>query len=254
MIYRFDHIGITVPSLSEAAQRLESLHPCFHAQHGVEVREALREVSLHKPERLSISLHRRRDSLDIELIEYPLVSPKAGSILPWCYSPGERPDHLDSLKGAVRAQVDRSRDGYSFADIASLLATSVVFNAVVIPVETLSAEARFWEALRFTAIHSDDELAILRLESLLPPAQSHYVLLFRAGYAGRYHTDLEGINEIALLCDSCRPSLRAFPQSAFRSTVDTLLVNDRQIDLGYLRSPSGVLVELFSVRLAGPRR
>jgi hypothetical protein len=252
MIYKLDHIGITVESLSEAQRRLESVHPCFHTQRGIGVRDALTEVSIHKPERLSISLHRKQDNISIELIEYPRLAKKTGSMLPWWVDPAELPGSLESLKRAVREQIERSLRGYSFADIVSLLETHTVFNAVVVPVEDLSAEGRFWEELRFKTLHADGEMVILGLKSLVPPGQSDYIILYQVDYAMRYHTDLEGINEIALLCNSCSADLKAFPQDVFKSTVDTFHVDGKEIDLGYLRSPSGVLAELFSVRLAAP--
>jgi hypothetical protein len=36
----------------------------------------------------------------------------------------------------------------------------------------------------------------------------------------------------------------------FKSSVDAFFVDGKEVDLGYLRSPSGVLAELLSVRLA----
>jgi len=50
-----------------------------------------------------------------------------------------------------------------------------------------------------------------------------------------------------------RPTAAVFPGAVFECSVDTLVVDGKSIDLGYLRSPSGVLVELFSVRLATRR-
>jgi hypothetical protein len=250
MIYKFDHIGITVRSLSEAREQIETIHPCFHSQYAIEVREALKEVSIHKPDRLSISLHRRNKDISIELIEYPRVSAKSGSLLPWWYDVEGPSGYLKSLKDAVREKLDRSLDGYSFADIAALLTEHAEFNAVVIPVKDLSAEERFWEGLRFKKIHSDSELTILTLKSLIPPAQDHYIILYKVDFGMQYHTDMEGINEVALLCHSCSADLRAFPQDVFKSSVDAFLVDGKEVDLGYLRSPSGVLAELLSVRLA----
>jgi hypothetical protein len=254
MIYKLDHIGITVRSLADAQNQIENIHPCFHSQLGIEVREALSEVSIHKPEQLSISLHKKKNNISIELIEYPRVSEKTGSMFPWWYDSSQPPGDLKDLKDAVREQVDRSLRGYGFADIVSLLAAHEVFNAVVIPVEDLAAEERFWEELRFKKIHADDEAVILGLQSLVPPAERHYIILYRVDYAIRYHTDVEGINEIALLCNSCSADLRTFPQDVFKSAVDTLLVDGKEIDLGYLRSPSGVLAELFSVRFVANER
>jgi len=250
MVYKFDHIGITVRSLMEAQERIAKVHPCFHAQNSIEARNALKEVSIHKPDRLSISLHRREKHISIELIEYPLVSKKSGSILP-CWYDAEAPSgYLKSLKNAIRKQFYLSLDGYSFADIASLLAEHAEFNAVVIPVEDLSAEEHFWQGLRFKQIYSDSELVILTLKSLIPPAQDDYIVLYKVDFRMQYYTDMEGINEVALLCHSCSADLKAFPQDVFKSSVDTLLVDGKKVELGYLRSPSGVLAELLSVRLA----
>jgi hypothetical protein len=254
LIYRFDHVGITVRSLAEAQRQLGGLYPCVHAQHDIEARAALRDVSLHRPERLSLSLHRRPGEIEIELMEYPHVSAKAGSILPWCYTPEESPDGVEELKRAARAHVDRSVSADAFGEIGSRLATQRAFNAVVIAVDDLSAEECFWRRLRFTTIHADDELVILSLTSLLPPRDARFIVLLRVGYATGYHTDLEGINELAFLCGSCAGDLRTFPPSTFRSSVDTFVVNGQSIDLGYLRSPSGVLAELFSVRFAALER
>jgi hypothetical protein len=248
VIYKLDHIGITVRSLSEARERIESIQPCFHAQHGIEVRDALKEVSIHNPDRLSISLHRKNKDISIELIEYPRVSKKKGSMLPWRYDAEAPPG---GVKGAIRKQIGRSLNGWSFADIALLLEE---FNAVVIPVEDLAAEERFWEGLRFRKIYSDGDMVVLGLKSLIPPAQSDYIILFQVDFATPYHTDLEGINEVALLCHSCSADLKAFPQDVFKSTVDTFCVDGKEIDLGYLRSPSGVLAELLSVRLVAHER
>lgn len=252
MIYKLDHIGITVESLSEARRQLEGVHPCFHSQHGMGIRDALTEVSLHRPERFSISLHRKQNNIDIELIEYPRLSKRTGSMFPWRLDPAELPGALDDLKRAVREQIERSLDGYTFADIVALLAAHTVFNAMVVPVEDLAAEERFWQGLRFKTLHADGEVVILGLKSLVPPGQSDYIILHKVDYAIPYHTDVEGINEIALLCNSCTADLKAFPQDVFKSTVDRFLVDGKAVDLGYLRSPSGVLAELFSVRLAVP--
>ncbi|HTU47164.1 MAG TPA: hypothetical protein VMF91_19030 [Bryobacteraceae bacterium] len=250
MVYKFDHIGITVRSLMEAQEQIERIHPCFHVQSGIEVRNALKEVSIHNPDRLSISLHRREKHISIELIEYPRVSTKNGSILPCCYDAETPSGYLESFKDAVRKKLDRSLDGYSFADIAGLLAEHAEFNAVVIPVEDLPAEEHFWQSLRFKQIYSDSELVILTLKSLIPPAQDDYIVLYKVDFRMQYYTDMEGINEVALLCHSCSADLKAFPQHVFKSSVDTLLVDGKQVELGYLRSPSGVLAELLSVRLA----
>jgi hypothetical protein len=250
MIYRLDHIGITVRSLAEAQVQLEALHPCFHSQHGIAARNALREVSIHLPDRLSISLHGKGSAIGIELIEYPVVSERAGSPLPWRYDPDGPAGPPESLKAALREQLERSLPGFRFADLVSLVALQPRWNAVVVPVEDLAAEEEFWAALRFERVHADGDLVILGLRSLVPPRGVGYLVLFKVDFPLRYHTDLEGVNEIALLCDSCAGSLRRFPvEGAWRSSVDTVLVDGKQIDLGYLRSPSGVLAELFSVKL-----
>jgi hypothetical protein len=252
MIYKLDHLGITVQSLPEAQTQIEGIHPCFHAQYGIEVRQALSEVSIHKPKRLNISLHKKKNNVSIELIEYPRISKRDGSIFPWWYDSDEPPGYLEALKHAVRERCERPAHEVPFAEIASLLAAHPVLNAVLIPVEDLAAEERFWQDLRFKKIHADAEMVVLSLKSLVPPAENGYLVLYKVDYAVRYHTDVEGINEIALLCNSCSADLRAFPQDVFKSSVDTLRVDGKEIDLGYLRSPSGILAELFSVRLVAP--
>jgi|SRR5580693_33946 hypothetical protein len=254
MIYRLDHIGITVQSLAGARSQLESFHPCFHAQHGIEVRNALREVSLHRPARLSISLHGKTNPIGIELIEYPRVSARMGSPLPWWYDPEAPPNTLPRLKAALREQLERSLAEPGLPGLVALLTRRPLFNAVVVPVADLAAEEGFWTALRCERVHADRELAILGLRSLVPPAGLGYLILLKGDSPLRYHTDLEGINEIALLCTSCSTTLRSFPLPVWKSTVDTLQVDGKQIDLGYLRSPAGVLAELFSVEWARERR
>jgi hypothetical protein len=149
----------------------------------------------------------------------------------------------------VRLQIERGREAGRFASVLTQLAAHRALNAIVLTVEDLEADERFWKALRFRRVHADDELVILGLTSLVPPVETSYVLLFRVDRATPCYTDAEGINEIALLCASCSASLGACRQGVFRSSVSTFSVAGKEIDLGYLRSPSGALAELYSVRI-----
>jgi hypothetical protein len=254
MIYKLDHIGITVPSLLEAQEQIEAIHPCFHTELGMEAREALREVSVHQPEQLQISLHRRPSSISIELIEYPRIAETRASIFPWSYCLTGPPSQLAAVKAAARLQIERGREAGRFANIVSQLAAHNDFNALILTVENLEEDEQFWKALRCHRIHSDDELVVLGLTSLLPPKENTYILLFRVDSARLCHTDAEGINEIAFLCDSCSTSLDTCRQGGFRSSVSTYSVDGKEINLGYLRSPSGALAELYSVRIRSHER
>jgi len=246
MIYKLDHVGITVPSLAQARRRLEGFHPCFHVQEDIKIRDALSEVSLRRPERLSISLHNQKGPIGVELIEYPRVVKRRGSMLAWEYSLGKS---LVSLKRSIRGHIDLSFAGDPRADAVSWLEAHDAFNAVVVPVTDLTRELPFWRQLRFEELCRDDELAVYGLKSLLPPGESRYLLFYRVERSLECYTDMEGLNEIALLCTSCSADLKAFPLDVFKSSIDTVPVNGREISLGYLRSPGGVLAELFSVRL-----
>jgi hypothetical protein len=248
MIYKLDHIGITVPSLSEAQRDLEAFHPCLHTQLGMESKEALREVSVHQPEQFHISLHRTPNSIGIELIEYPRMAEPADSIFPWYYTTESRQSQLPAIRATVGSRSRRWREEGRFAEIVSQLAVRRVFNALVLTVEDLEVNERFWTDLRFRRIHADQDLLILMLTSPLPPHESSFILLFRVESVAPCYTDAEGINEIALLCASCSASLDACNRDIFRSSVSTFSVGGKEIELCYLRSPSGVLTELYSVR------
>lgn len=251
MIYKFDHIGITVPSLEEAKAQLNSAtHTCFHTQLGMETGSALCEVSLHQPTRLSISLHKKPNSIAIELIEYGRIVPLRGSIFPWFFSPKDINDGLAGLKSITSETIERAREKDQIADVLSQFSAQRPFNAVVVAVGDLEAEAAFWQALRFRKIVGDQEMAVLALASLLPPAETHYILLCRVDFITARYTDAQGINEIALLCSSCQASLNDFHEGVSRTSVSRYSVNDREISLGYMRSPSGVLGEVFSVGIA----
>jgi hypothetical protein len=252
MIYKFDHVGITVPSLEEAKAQLNfaTTHTCFHTQLGMETGSALCEVSIHQPTRFSISLHKKPNSIAIELMEYGKVDPLRGSIFPWFFSPQDINEGLAGLKSVVRGTIERAQEKDRIADVLSQFPAQRSFNAVVIAVEDLEAEAAFWQALRFRKIVADQEMAVLALTSLFRPADTHYILLFKVDYVTARYTDAQGINEIALLCSSCQASLNDFREDVSRTSVSVFPVNGKEISLGYLRSPSGVLGEVFSVGIA----
>jgi hypothetical protein len=249
MIYKLDHIGITVPSLEQAREQLEAAHPCFHTQFDMETGSALREVSIHQPARFSISLHRKPNSISIELIEYGKVEPLPSSILPLVFSFEALKDGLPALKSVLRENFEYMQEQPRILDVLAQLSVHGAFNAVVIAVEDLESEEAFWTALRFRRIAADDEIAVLALASFLPPVETHYVVLLKAGYATARYTDAEGVNEIALLCSSCQDGLDSFPQNVSRTGASVFAIGGKEISLGYLRSPSGVLSELFSVKI-----
>ena len=249
MIYKLDHIGITTPSLEDARAQLEAGHPCFHTQFGMETGSALREVSIHRPARFSISLHRKPNSISIELIEYGKVEPLPGSILPWFFPSDGLKDGLPALKSVLRTNIERTQEKSRIVDALEQLSVHGAFNAIAIAVEDLESEEAFWTALRFHRIAADDEIAVLALTSLMPPAETHYIFLLKTGYATERYTDAEGVNEIALLCSSCQASLDSFRQGVSRTGASVFAIGGKEISLGYLRSPSGVLAELFSVKI-----
>jgi hypothetical protein len=248
MIFKLDHIGITVPSLEEAQEQLEAFYPRTHNGQEMDTGSALRDVSVHNPARFRISLHEKPNSIGIELIEYPRLARATRAIFPWRLAPEDHAGDLRDLKSALRQQVSRGEESGTFAGILSQLSAYPGFNALVVPVEDPEAEARFWKDIRFRRIGGDDEVVILGIDSLLSPVELRYVLLFATDRTAPCYTDAEGINEIALLCSSCQTSISQFPQDVFRSSVSAFPVRGMEISLGYLRSPSGVLVELFSVR------
>jgi hypothetical protein len=245
MIFHLDHIGVTVPSLEEARRALDRVHPCFHTQSGIGPFECFTEVSLHGPQTLCISLHRRQGGMDIELIEYPRVSTNGVSALPWEFDP-DAP--MAGVAQVTREALERPvREGSSEWFVA-LLERCGTLNAVLVPVLDPIAEQTFWEGLRFEAVHADPDLIVLRLRSPLPASGDRYVLLRKVDYTPRWFTDLEGVSEIALLCSSCSTSLNALPAATFRTSVSRLTIAGKSVDIAYARSPAGVLVELFSVR------
>ena len=251
MIYKFDHIGITVPSLEEAKAQLNTeTHTCFHTQLGMKTGSALCEVSLHQPTRLSIALHKKPNSISIELMEYSRIVPLRGSIFPWFFSPKDINSGLGGLKSIASETIERAGEKEQIADVLSQFSAQRPFNAVVVAVSDLEAEAAFWETLRFRKIVADQDMAVLALTSLLPPAETCYILLCKVDFATSRYTDAQGINEIALLCSSCQASLNDFHEDVSRTSVSVFPVNGREISLGYLRSPSGVLGEVFSVGIA----
>jgi hypothetical protein len=244
MIFHLDHIGVTVRSLGEARRALDRVHPCFHAQSGIAARACFTEVSVHGPQALSISLHRKQGSMDIELIEYPRVSANAGSALPWEFDP-DAP--LAAVAHAAREALERPVHEPPFDRLVNVLEGCERLNAVLVPVPDPLAERAFWEGLRFQAVHADRDLVVLGLRSPLPASGDRYVLLRKVGYTPRYFTDLEGVSEIALLCSSCSTSLNTLPAATFRTSVSRLTIAGRSLDIAYVRSPGGVLVELFCV-------
>lgn len=248
MIYNFDHIGITVPNLAEACARLEGSYSGFHTQHRISVRDALRQVSKHRPKRMSIALHRKGKGPIIELIEYPRVARGGSTLLPWSFQPGDSLAQHQELIAAHRSPASRVSPA---TESLSLLIAQQDFNAVVVPTANLVAETQFWAALRWTELATDTGIAVLGLKPLLPQAETCYLVLYEVDRTSPGYTDLEGLNEIALLCSSCSKELENFPGEAFRSSVDHLEIGDRNIEMGYLRAPSGVLVELLSVKLVG---
>jgi len=248
VICRIDHIGITVRSLEDAQAELEAFYPRYFGGPWIETGSALREVSVHQPSRFRISLHGRPDSIGIELIEYPRLATATSSIFPWYVSPEALPDDLPRLKSAVRSKIERGREAGTFSGVLSQLSAHPVFNAVVVSVEDPAADERFWKDIRFRRIVADDDVVVVGQSSLLPPFENRYVVLFKTDRTVPCYTDAEGINEIALLCASCRASLDAFRHDVFRSSVSAFSVNGNEVSLGYLRSPSKALVELMSVR------
>lgn len=247
MILHLDHIGVTVASLGEARRELDRVHPCFHAQSGIEARECFAEVSMHGPQTLGISLHRKPGGMDIELIEYPRVSANAGSALPWEFDPNAP---IEAVSRAAGEALEPSGHEPSFDRLLAILERCGSLNAVLVPVPDPTAEQAFWEDLRFQPVHADPDLVVLRLRSPLPAAGDRYVLLRKVSYTPRYFTDAEGVSEIALLCTSCAGSLNALPPATFRTSISRLTIAGKALDIAYVRSPAGVLVELFSVCLA----
>ncbi|HEX2207983.1 MAG TPA: hypothetical protein VHG93_09910 [Longimicrobium sp.] len=245
MIFHLDHIGITVRSLEEARRGLDRLHPCFHAQSGIAPRECFTEVAMHGPQTLGISLHRKQGGMDIELMEYPRVSANAGSALPWEFDPGAPVAAVSRAAGEALA---RPVHACSFDRLVALLERCETLNAVLVPVPDPLAEQAFWEGLRFQPVHADRDFVVLRLRSPLPASGDRYVLLRKVDYTPRWFTDLEGVSEIALLCSSCSASLHALPAATFRTSISRLTIAGKCVDIAYVRSPAGVLVELFSVR------
>jgi hypothetical protein len=246
MIFKLDHIGITVDSLAEARARLEPFYPAIHVQYDIEAGDCLNEVALQRQPSFAVSLHTKEGSMTIELIEYPRTTKKVGSMVPWEVMAHDSPE---AIKAALRAPLEQAARGFSFSEMVSLVSGYQNLNAVVIPVPDPGAELAFWQSLNFDLVSADDELVVLRLSSRIPPVGDRYVLLHKADYSVRYHTDLEGINEIAILCSSCSSSLKAVPEATFRSSVSRFFIG-RQLDIGYLRSPTGILVELFSLALS----
>src|SRR5262245_15478087 len=158
MIYRLDHIGITVPSLEEAQTELEAFHPRYFSGRWIETGSALRDVSVHQPARFRISLHASPNSIAIELIEYPPLAIATSSIFPWHFSPEGLPGDLPRLKSAVRMQIERGQEAGTFSRILSQLSAHPVFNALVLSVEDPGADERFWKDIRFRRILADDEM------------------------------------------------------------------------------------------------
>jgi hypothetical protein len=246
MIFRVHHIGITVDSLTTARKLLSLTYQETHVQHAIPMPSCLDEVAINRQPSFAISLQARQESLDIELIEYPVVMPRRGALLPWEYAPGH---DIEAVKAALRDISPKTREGLSLGDLTSLIKDYRVLNAVVVPIEDIAAEHAFWQRLGFKTVHADKELVVLRHDPYVPPAGPRYILLHAVSHAVSHFTDMAGVSEIALLCSSCSVVYKRFPE-ATRTSISELLIAGRRLNIGYVRSPAGVLVELFSLVLS----
>ncbi len=247
MIFRLHHIGITVESLATAHGQLNLTYQETHVQRDIPTLACLDEVSIIRQPTFAISLHARKESLDIELIEYPVVTPKRGALIPWEFAPEHS---IEAVKATLRELSPKARQGFSFGELVSLTNGYRALNAVVVPVEDIAAEHAFWGRLGFKSVHADEALVVLRHDPCVPPAGPRYILLYAVPYAVPHFTDMAGISEIALLCSSCASAYKRFPEATFRTSISEVRIAGRRLNIGYVRSPAGVLVELFALVLS----
>lgn len=247
MIFRLHHLGITVESLDTARGLLSPAYQETHIQRAITTLSCLDEVATNRHPAFAISLHAREASVDLELIEYPVVTPRPAALIPWEFAPEH---NIEAVKEALRELSPKARQGFSFAELASLINGYRAVNAVVVPVEDVVAEHAFWQRLGFKAVHADKDLVVLRHDPYVPPAGPRYILLHAVPYTVPHFTDMDGVSEIALLCSSCAAAYKRFPETTFRTSISEVLIAGRKLNIGYVRSPAGVLVELFALVLS----
>ncbi len=246
MLLTIHHIGVTVGQLDDARLQLESVLPCTHTQSDISVPPCLKLVSLRPQREFDIALHGKLGGMDVELIAYRRLSRRTNpALIPWNFVP----EHSsDAIRCELRRQ-DQNGDASSFAQLASRLQALPALNAVIIPARDVAREAMFWKRLGLIVVLSEPEVVVLFLAARIPPFEARYIVVAytEESTTSASFTDFAGVNEVALLCTSAANSAELAGGDSFRTPVSRLIVAERALDITFVRSPSGALVEFFSV-------
>jgi hypothetical protein len=240
MIIKLDHIGITVSSVKVASKELNPFQLFHHLQSNVGVPACVNEVATGDKSFLSIALHYEKSSIGIELIEYDQSYDAPNSVFAWSFDP----DCLSAASKCI-APLDKSRS--SLANVIQLKAEKKPLNGVIVMTKNISMEYSFWGKLGFKLVIAQDDFYLLCMTEKLIPFNKYYIMICKCADDVHRNTDFLGLNEIAFFCTSIQSIVQQINGSAMRTTVSTAIINGKALDICFLRSPAGVLVELFAL-------
>lgn len=243
MMLRLHHIGITVGSLNDASKQLEPALGQYHIQRDIQTPACVNQVAARKQSSLDITLHKSDGCVDVELIQYSAALDYKCSLLPWHFDGKITLTMLKKRLESSRMQSEQS----AIDKVSSLNQNGSTLNSVAIFTDELRLESEFWQSLGFKLEASNDYTIVLSLAARIPPMVKSYIIITQSEKTSERFTDYIGLNEIALLCTSVSSILSTVDSAIFHTQVSRMTIAGNPLDICFLKSPSGVLAELFSV-------
>jgi hypothetical protein len=122
------------------------------------------------------------------------------------------------------------------------------FNKVVIETGNFKKSLEFWQSLSFKLIEQDNDIAVLKFQSLLKPSV-FYIYLQGTKTSNNIHfLDDKGFNCIAFISNSARNEKSIFESQGIMTTeVEEICVNDKLLEIFLVKGPSGELVEIIGL-------
>ena len=188
------------------------------------------------PPNHDLCLLNSKSNLNIELLHYDIINQDNGFIMPiFEYTESSTDVKESSLKFKsfeIPCIIKQSKNDFNF-------------NKFVVKSNNFEQSELFWNALGFK--NDDQEKNHYYFESIL--SSKKYELFIESSKSVKnYFLDDNGWSSIAFLTNSIRNEKNNLEKKYETSKIESLLINNKEIEIFFVRGPSNELVEIISIK------
>jgi len=237
MIVKIDHIALGVNDFNQASVLLEKAgyHNRF-LEYNVSNMQCTKQIMRKPSDKFDISLFEKEGSIGIELLNYGHLFPGAG-------------------KTTLLGDVNNPDQKYVLDLVSKALGKSEPnlepSNSILISTTQIDESIEFWKQFRFQLVWQLESFALMRFKTFFPKGVFYLCLATSArDNSTDDYIDNSGEHVIAFISDSAHSEYQKLQSKGYDQTViSPLVLNNQNLEIFFVRSPSGAIAEVISISL-----